>query len=808
MKSSLLKDQMVLNCSLCGLPAYTPLSNERGDIFCCPSCREVAALLAESPAVEKSEEPTSSDTVVLTLGGMWCSSCAWLIGEQIRRTKGVLDVEVSYLQQQASVCFDPAVTNPRALKKRVRSLGYPAFLPEEKPQDEEESFYTRLLIGGVMVLHDMVIGAGIYGRELLGWASPDTQWLVNFFQVMMLFTSLPVLILLGLPILRAGIASLMRGQPNLHTLITLGTFSAFGISVRNLLAGSGGQYFDTATMLIFLVSVGRWLEMQAHKTGSTAVSQLLGQIPDQATVVTPQEEKALPVKELKPGMRVRVRPGERFPVDGLIASGMGEVDESLLTGEPLPVNRTVGDLVRAGTVNLDGSFEVIATAVGESTAAGRIGRLLHEALWNRSPVERLADKLAAWMTPIALTLATLAFLFWNARSGLETALMIALSVLLIACPCALGLATPLTLWLALERATRSGILFRSTAALEKLAGIRKIFFDKTGTLTKLPMQVREVYLSPPFKPFFTRNGHETTPDDAFFQMVASVEHSSEHPVAKAIVEAARQKGWSLENPDSFQALPGMGVQAQWRNRLVAIGNTYLLARLGIIIPPDIERRAVEMHAAGMMVIYVAIDDQAIGVIGLDEAIRSEVDLVVAALKSRHLEVEVLTGDDRQAGKRWEARLGIPVRAGLRPEEKLAYLTDRSAMVGDGINDGPALAASTVGLAMNHGTDIARMAADVVLINEDLRSLPWLYDLSQTTMRRVRQNLGWAFVYNLFGLGLAMSGLMQPVWAALAMVLSSVCVTANAMRMKYYPLLHEEIRKGSHSHSHNDGKTQR
>ncbi|MDP1546661.1 MAG: cation transporter, partial [Anaerolineales bacterium] len=245
------RSKSLVTCTLCGLTTLHPLTNKVGDVFCCPSCREVAALLAESPAIEQKQAQVEgrSENVTITLGGMWCSSCAWLVSEQLKRTKGVVDAEVSFIQHQANITYDTSISNLQSLKKRVRSLGYQATLPNEKPRDEEESFFTRLLIGGVMVLHDMVIGAGIYGRELLGLASPETQWLVDFFQIMMLATSIPVLLLLGLPILRAGFASLLRGQPNIHTLITIGTFSAFGLSVRNLIVGHGGLYFDTATML-------------------------------------------------------------------------------------------------------------------------------------------------------------------------------------------------------------------------------------------------------------------------------------------------------------------------------------------------------------------------------------------------------------------------------------------------------------------------------------------------------------------------------------------------------------------------------
>jgi len=785
----------IATCSLCGLTTLHPLTNERGDIFCCPSCREVSALLEESPA-----KPTiltneaNAENITITLGGMWCSSCAWLVSEQLNRTKGVASADVSFIQQQANIVFDSSITNLQSLKKRIRSLGYQATLPNEKPYDEEEVFFTRLLIGGVMVLHDMIVGTGIYAREILNLATPESQPLVDFFQVMMLITSIPVLVLLGLPILRAGFASLLRGQPNIHTLITIGTFSAFGLSVYHLIVGHGGLYFDTATMLIFLISVGRWLEMQAHKSSNKAVMKLLEQIPNTATVMTADEDKSVNVADLKPGMRVRTRPGERFPVDGLIALGEGDVDESLLTGEPKPVSHHAGDSVKAGTINLDGSFEVIATAVGESTMAGQIGRLLHEALWARSPLERTVDKLSAWMTPAALALATIAFIIWNYLSGAEQGLLVALSVLLIACPCALGLATPLTLWLSLERAAESGAILRSTAALEGLAKVDKVFFDKTGTLSQLPMKVQGVI-----------SDQSSVTSNQFLQIVASVENESEHPLAKAIVEYAKLQNIELIKPESFKALPALGVvgtllrsrrslasaleNADYAGEII-IGSARLISAQGLTMPENINQQAEAWKEAGWVVVYAGWEGKVKGLIGLGETIRNEAKDVVTQLQSRGLELGVLTGDEIHAGERWQKTLGIPVQAALTPDEKMKRLADNAAMVGDGINDGPALAAATVGLAMNHGTDVARTAADIVLMRDDLNVIPWLIDLSRQSMKRVRQNLGWAVIYNLIGVALAMAGLLQPVFSAFAMVASSIFVTSNAMKMNKFPLLKE------------------
>ncbi|HMS00625.1 MAG: cation-translocating P-type ATPase [Anaerolineales bacterium] len=787
--------QLLSTCSLCGLTTLHPLTNEQGDVFCCPSCREVAALLAETPSnpVTKTASAENAENITLNLSGMWCSSCAWLVSEQLKRAKGVVNAEASFIQGQANITFDSAITNPKSLKKRIRSLGYKATLPDEKPYDEEDAFFTRLLIGGVMVLHDMIVGAGIYAREIFNWATPESQPLVDFFQVMMMVTSIPVLILLGLPILRAGFASLLRGQPNIHTLIMVGTFSAFGLSVRNLIVGHGGLYFDTATMLIFLVSVGRWLEMQAHKSSNMAVMKLLEQIPDTALIVTGEADKEVSVAELKPGMRIRVKPGGRFPVDGLIATGQGDIDESLLTGEPKPVTRREGDAVKAGTSNLDGSFEVIATAVGGATIAGQIGRLLHEALWARSPLERTVDKLSAWMTPAALTLAAIAFLVWTNIGGAERGLIVALSVLLIACPCALGLATPLTLWLSLERAAESGVILRSTAALERLAKVNQVFFDKTGTLTQLPMTVQEVFVPSPLLTHLPMEEGMGMREGQFLSLVASIENGSEHPLARAIVDYAKANQVEFIKPESFKAIPAFGVVGKLpiTNYQIVVGSARLISAEGLEMPDEIRDQAEAWKEAGRVVVYAGWDGRARGILSLDETIRVESKDVLGQLQSRGLNLGVLTGDEQSAGERWQKVLGIPVQAALTPDEKMKRLADNAAMVGDGINDGPALAAATVGLTMNHGADVARSASDIVLMRDDLRVIPWLFDLSREAMKRVRQNLGWAVVYNLVGVGLAMAGLLQPVFSAFAMVASSIFVTSNAMKMNKFPLLNEE-----------------
>lgn len=532
-------------------------------------------------------------------------------------------------------------------------------------------------------------------------------------------------------------------------------------------------------MLLFLVTLGRWFEIRAQKIGTEAVERLLDRIPPRAWHVTPEGEREIPADQVTPGARLRVRPGERFPADGLVALGRGDVDESLLTGEPTPVLRAEGDRVLAGSVNLDGGFEIITTAVGAATVAGQIGKLLHQALWARSPVERLADRLAAWMVPTAMTIATGTFAFWTYRTGPELGLLHALSVLLIACPCALGLATPLTLWVALTWASETGAILRSTGALENLARVQKVCFDKTSTLTHPSLQVQAVACSDHFSRSRPTTEVVTT---EFLGHLAAIEQPSKHPIGRAIVQAAQ--GMALPAVADFRALPGQGVVAQLNGTPTWVGSRLLMAEQGFALSSDLEMAAVAYQREGMRVVYAGYGEKVIGVVGLGETVRGEVGETVRALQDLGLGVVVLTGDSDAAGARWASKLGVEVHAEMRPAEKLAFLQDSAgpvAMVGDGLNDGPALAAAAVGIALSHGTDVAQSAAEVVLVGEDLRAMPKLIEISRRAMRTVRQNLAWSFFYNLIGVGLAMSGLLQPVWAATAMVVSSVLVTGNALR---------------------------
>jgi heavy metal translocating P-type ATPase len=741
-------------------------------------------LLAANGAPAVASAAAAEATATLELAGMWCSSCSWLIGETLARAPGVAAAEVSFVQRQARVRYDPARTDPRRLLRRVRRLGYRAWLPGDKPWDEEESLWYRLIIASVFVLHDAVLSLTLYGRDLLGLASAETEWLVHFFNWMSLLACVPVILLLGWPVLRAGLASLARGRPNIHTLIALGATAAFVLSLRNLLlaptTGYVRVYFETTTVLFFLVGLGHYLEIKARQKGTQAVDALFRRLPAEATVLIPAGVQRIGTDRLGKGMRVRVEPGERFPADGLIAEGAGDVDESLLTGEPEPVFRRSGDRVLAGTVNLDGRFDVITTAVGAETVAGQIGRLLHEALWQRAPVERLADRLAAVMTPLAVVLALATFGFWAWRADTETGLVYALSVLLIACPCALGIATPLTLWVALGRAAEMGVILRSTGALEALAGIRRAFFDKTGTLTRHPITLQAV----------ASDGVDET---ALLAYVAAAEQGVEHPLARAIAQAAATLGAGMQTTPpvtDVRRLPGRGVVATVADTALVIGSARLMAEQGLAVPAALAVQQRLWQEAGWSVVFVGWEGRVRGALALGETPRPEIPAMLAACERLGIAVTVLTGDDARAGERWQRRLGVSVLAEQRPEDKLAVLRaagEGVLMVGDGINDGPALAAATVGVGLVQGADVAQAAADVILLGDDLRLIPWLIDLAVQAMRRIRQNLIWAFLYNGVGLALAVSGHLQPVIAALLMVLNSLLVTRNGLRLHTAPL---------------------
>ncbi len=782
-------------CALCGLPAPTPLwDREDGEkrAYCCHACLEVARLLHETPpkradsrsASPSDEKPERLVECTLSLGGLWCSSCAWLIELALKRLPGVYEATVSFLRREARIAYDPKELDESRVLRAVRRLGYRASSQSEKKplSDEEEALWTRLLLGGVLAMHVMLISLFLYVREGLGIRTGAD--LEGFFRWILLLGSAPLMAVWGLPVARAGVLALLRRRPNLPTLIALGAFAAFGLSVRNLLLGYEAVYFDTAVMLLGVVTLGHWLEVRAHRTGKKLLERLRDPLPAEARVLTPEGERPLPLWALQPGMRLRVLPGEAFPADGVVARGRGGVDESPLTGEPLPRIKEPGDPVRAGTRSLDGTFEIVASAVGEATEAGRLAQTLQRALWERAPVERLVDRLAAGLVPLALAVAGGSFLYaWSAGLGGEAALQRALAVLVIACPCALGLATPLALWAALGRAAQAGLLLKNTRVVEALARVRAVVFDKTGTLTE-SLTLRAVAVADP--------GCENEALRYAAAAEAAYPQAREHPLGKAILEAARARGVVPPPAEGARWEPGRGVGALVEGRWVWVGNRALVASKGLAVPESLRR--VEdgwlREKRARAVLYVGFEGSVRALLALDEALRPEAPAAIEQLRGSVERVEVLTGDTAEAAARWAKALRVPVKGEQLPEAKARFVRALSApvaVVGDGTNDGPALAVATVGFALSRGTEVAHTAADVLLLREDLRLVPWALRLARAALRKVKQNLGWALVYNVVGMGLAAAGNLSPVVAAAAMATSSLLVTTNALRLRRFPL---------------------
>ena len=755
-------------CSLCSQAIAVAVQGTDGQVFCCHACLEVSNLLAEPLP----ENPVSiaNEQLTYNINGLWCSSCAWLVEERLRRMPGIAQARVSFLEHKARITYDGDRIEPAAIRRKIRSLGYRAG-PDVEPEDGE-AFFTRLLVGGLLAMHIMTTSLIIYARDWMGLSGTDSAWLEHIFYLMQFVVSLPLAAILGLPILRAGLNGLLRGLPNVQTLVSIGGLAALGLSVRNLFAGAGHVYFDTAAMLFFLLTVGRWLEMRAHDSGRMSFASLLAALPDQILLLTAGGEKNVPLSQIRPGMRIRLAPGERIPVDGRIAAGAGEIDERMLTGEPAPVLRRAREDVFAGTINIDGMLDVIVVHTDADTRAGRIQSLLEEWVWQRSPAEKLADRVAARMVYAAIAVAALTFSGYFLAVDLETALLNSLSVLLIACPCALGIATPLTLRQAFNRAAENGVLLRRAGLLEKLPAVKTIYFDKTGTLTEPRHQVRELLCDD------AREGE-------IQRLAAALEGHTKHPIGAAIREYAGPAGGV--HAKDLRAVPGRGVTGTIAGRRVAIGSRAFIEEKNLAISQQLAGQIDRAEETGGITVYMGWNGRVRGVFVIAERLRPEAKGVLDELKTLGLVPGVLTGDSKAAGMRWEARLGVPVHAALSPEDKLAILgtAEGAVMVGDGINDGPALAAAAVGIALQGGTDLAQSAAEITLVDDDLTAVPWLYRLGMATRRRLRQNLIWAIAYNVLGMGLAAAGLLQPVLAALAMVLSSLLVTRNALGLRKF-----------------------
>ncbi len=592
----------------------------------------------------------------------------------------------------------------------------------------------------------------------------------------------------------------MRRRLNMFTLIGLGVGVAWVYSLIATIRpdlfpdsfrdenGLVGVYFEAATVIVTLVLVGQVLELRARARTGAAIRSLLKLTPKTVRRLKPDGwEEDLPLEEVRPGDRLRVRPGENVPVDGIVIEGRSAVDESMITGEPIPVEKTVGDPIIGGTLNTSGTLVVRAEKVGEATMLARIVRLVAEAQRSRAPIQRLADRVAAWFVPLVVLIAAAAFAAWlvlGPEPRLPHAIVNAVAVLIIACPCALGLATPMSIMVAVGKGASAGVLFRNAEAIEVLRDVDTLLIDKTGTLTVGKPRLVEVLPAAGWD------------EKQVLRLAASLERGSEHPLAAAIVEGARERGVEPSSAGEFSSLPGKGVVGEVEGHRLALGNLALFADLGID-PGELAERAEAKRAEGATVLLAAVDGRPAGLFAVADPIREGAVDTVRALAAEGLRVVMLTGDSATTANAVAAKLGITeVHASVLPERKAEIVKAmqaekrRVAMAGDGINDAPALAQADVGIAMGTGSDVAIESADVTLVRGDLRGILRARRLSRATLRNIKQNLFFAFVYNALGVPIAAGALypyfgilLDPMIAAAAMSLSSVSVIANALRLR-------------------------
>jgi Cu+-exporting ATPase len=764
--------------------------------------------------------------IEIPITGMTCANCAATVERVLRKTEGVREAGVNYASERATVVFDPSVVEPKRLAERIESAGYGVLTPagpdtpdsdlrdsevearEAEIRDQTRKFWTGVIFALPLFLLSMARDFGLVGH----WS--HAPW-VN---VLMMALAVPVQFYVGWDYYVGGWKSLRNGSANMDVLVALGSSTAFAYSVPVTIALAAGSstlgehvYFETAAVIITLIKLGKLLEVRAKGRTGEAIRRLMDLRPRTARVVRDGEELEVPVESVGVGDLVLVRPGERIPVDGLVVEGHSAVDESMLTGESLPVEKGPASEVVGGSVNREGAFRFRATRVGAETALARIVSLVQEAQGSKAPIQRLADRVAAVFVPAVIGASVVTFLIWwlVVDAGFTPALIRLVAVLVIACPCALGLATPTAVMVGTGRGAEAGILFRNSEALERAQALRTVVLDKTGTVTLGEPAVRGIVTRLPAAVTAAdsarggaANGASLSPEDRLLTLAASAELHSEHPLAEAVVRAARERDLPLSEPTDFQAQPGRGVAAKVGDHAVVLGTRTLMEDRGVDLN-GLEDEARRMESEARTTLWVAVDGSAVGLLGLADAVKPGSRDAVRALRDLGLRVVMLTGDNQATAEAIAREVGIDdVRAQVLPDRKAEVIRELQretgglvAMVGDGINDAPALAVADVGIAIGTGTDVAMEAADVTLMRGDLRAVPTALALSRATMRTIRQNLFWAFFYNVALIPVAAGALyplgflpmmlrsLHPILAALAMAFSSVTVVGNSLRLR-------------------------
>ncbi|MEZ0323252.1 MAG: cation-translocating P-type ATPase [Hydrogenothermaceae bacterium] len=631
------------------------------------------------------------------------------------------------------------------------------------------AFLGKFGFGYFLSMLVMMLSMYIYGSHFVDPNDPEMKLFVGFIKWIILVFSTIVMVVLGIPILKNSFSKENILNFNTDTLIAIGAFSAYFLSVYSVFTGKNAIYFETATMILVLVTFGRYLETSSRVKASNFMKKLMDLTAKKAVVLTEDGEKEVPVEEIKVGDTIKVLPGEKIPADGVVINGVGHVDESMLTGESKPVLKKEGDTVYSGTTSIDGSFKIKVDKPQSQWTLNRFIELMKQIRNTKAPINRLADRIAFYFLPVIFFIAALSFAYWFYTSGFEKALIVSLSVLLISCPCAFSIGAPLALWIGLGQAMKDGIIIKSAEVLEKLSSVKTVFLDKTGTITEKVMEVSRF-----------------EGDEDIKSVIFSLEKHSQHPIAHSFIlwcNDCRER--EVKN---FKVYFGFGVSGEIDGKIYYLGSEEFMKTLGVSTDKfeDIKRLAVEN---GEVVIFLSDGKDVIGFVSFKQKIRKEAYIAIEALKNLKIDVKVLTGDTEYFAKAIRNELGIKVVGGLLPEDKLRIINEEKskgrvvAMVGDGINDAPALAAADIGIAMGCGTDLTRESANISLISDDLRKVPLVILLSKKVKRVIYSNMFWAFIYNIIGIGLAVSGYLTPIFSALAMVLSSAFVIGNSIRVK-------------------------
>lgn len=742
--------------------------------------------------------------VDLSLTGMHCASCASIIERRLNKVGGVKQAHVNYGTEKATIVFDGMQTEVSALKAAVKDAGYEAeeidsedgnF--EKKKRERVEKGYRQKFLSGLALSLPMFYFMlfdffGAWGRAAL----------LPYVGIISLLLTLPVQFWIGAGFYRGAFASLKMKMFNMDSLIAIGTTTAFVYSTvnyglyvwnNNSWIGLSGEkipelYFETAAFLITFVILGKWLEARTKGKTSDAIRKLMGLSAKTARVVRGGETIDVPVEAVVHGDVVVVRPGERVPVDGKVLSGHSSIDESMITGESIPVEKSTGDTVIGGTVNKGGSFEFEATRVGSETTLANIVRLIEEAQGSKAPIQDFADRISMWFVPAVIITAILTFIVWYVILGstLTFALMAFTAVIVIACPCALGLATPTALMVGTGKGAENGILIKGGEPLEATRSITAIIFDKTGTITKGKPEVTEILT------------FDSADEDNILKVASSLERQSEHPLAEAIYAYAEERGLSSGSVSDFQAVPGKGVRGTVDGKMYGFGNKKLVEDQGLTVEERIEGKVSQLEGEGKTVMYLVSETGVIGAIAVADTVKETSRAAVTQLKKLGLEVWMITGDNERTAQAIAQEVGVDnVMAGVLPEEKSAKVKElqargkKVAMVGDGINDAPALAQADLGIAMGAGTDVAMETGGIVLMKNDLRDVVTAFELSKETMQKIKQNLFFALFYNVMGIPIAARVFMgfglvlKPELAGLAMALSSVSVVTNSLFLRFF-----------------------